>query len=294
MQDQLIRGILKQGQARILMASTAQLAEQARLLHQPTPVCTAALGRLLTASCLMGAMLKSDTDRLTVTLAGDGPAGRLVAVGAPNGSVKGYVENPRVELPVRPDGKLDVGGAVGRHGRLSVVKDLGLKEPYVGQSNLVSGEIGEDLALYFTASEQTPSMVSLGVLVAPQGPVLSAGGVIVQAMPGCSEEVLSALEGKAPALADISRQLLQAERLEDMLKGLFGELEPELLGTGKPCWRCDCGRERIERALISLGRRELDEMIEQDGGAQVSCHFCNQAYDFTAAQLQALRDEATR
>lgn len=198
MQDQLIRGILKQGQARILMASTAQLAEQARLLHQPTPVCTAALGRLLTASCLMGAMLKSDTDRLTVTLAGDGPAGRLVAVGAPDGSVKGYVENPRVELPVRPDGKLDVGGAVGRHGRLSVVKDLGLKEPYVGQSNLVSGEIGEDLALYFTASEQTPSMVSLGVLVAPQGPVLSAGGVIVQAMPGCSEEVLSALEGRLP------------------------------------------------------------------------------------------------
>lgn len=294
MQDQLIRGILKQGQARILMASTAQLAEQARLLHQPTPVCTAALGRLLTAACLMGAMLKGDRDRLTVTLAGDGPAGRLVAVGGPDGAVKGYVENPRVELPVRADGKLDVGGAVGCHGRLSVVKDLGLKEPYVGQSNLVSGEIGEDLALYFTASEQTPSMVSLGVLVAPQGPVLSAGGVIVQAMPGCSEEVLSALEGKAPALADISRQLLQAQGLEDMLTGLFGDLEPEILGDGEPCWRCDCGRERIERALISLGRQELDEMIEQDGGAQVSCHFCNQAYDFTAAQLQALREEATR
>ncbi|MFR1759247.1 MAG: Hsp33 family molecular chaperone HslO, partial [Christensenellaceae bacterium] len=147
---------------------------------------------------------------------------------------------------------------------------------------------------YFTASEQTPSMVSLGVLVAPQGPVLSAGGVIVQAMPGCSEEVLSALEGKAPALADISRQLLQAQGLEDMLTGLFGDLEPEILGAGEPCWRCDCGRERIERALISLGRQELDEMIEQDGGAQVSCHFCNQAYDFTAAQLQALREEATR
>ena len=294
MQDQLIRGILKQGQARILMASTAQLVEQARLLHQPTPVCTAALGRLLTAACVMGAMLKSDTDRLTVTLAGDGPAGRLVAVGAPDGSVKGYVENPKVVLPMRADGKLDVGGAVGHHGRLSVVKDLGLKEPYVGQSNLVSGEIGEDLALYFTASEQTPSMVSLGVLVAPQGPVLSAGGVIVQAMPGCSEEVLSALEGKAPALADISRQLLRAETLDEMLKDLFGELEPENLGAIQPRWHCDCGRERIERALISLGRQELEEMIEQDGGAQVSCHFCNQSYDFTAAQLQALRDEATR
>lgn len=294
MQDQLIRGILKQGQARILMASTAQLVEQARLLHQPTPVCTAALGRLLTAACVMGAMLKSDTDRLTVTLAGDGPAGRLVAVGAPDGSVKGYVENPKVVLPMRADGKLDVGGAVGHHGRLSVVKDLGLKDPYVGQSNLVSGEIGEDLALYFTASEQTPSMVSLGVLVAPQGPVLSAGGVIVQAMPGCSEEVLSALEGKAPALADISRQLLRAETLDEMLKDLFGELEPEILGAIQPRWHCDCGRERIERALISLGRQELEEMIEQDGGAQVSCHFCNQSYDFTAAQLQALRDEATR
>ncbi len=294
MQDQLIRGILKQGQARILMASTAQLAEHARQLHQPTPVCTAALGRLLTAACVMGAMLKSDSDRLTITLAGDGPAGRLVAVGAPDGSVKGYVENPKVELPIRADGKLDVGKAVGHNGRLSVVKDLGLKEPYVGQSNLVSGEIGEDLALYFTASEQTPSMVSLGVLVAPQGPVLSAGGVIVQAMPGCSDAVLSALEEKAPQIADISRRLLQTESLTQMLHDLFGDLEPEILGTSQPCWRCDCSRERIERALISLGRQELKEMIEQDGGAQVSCHFCNQNYEFTAEQLQALRDEATR
>ncbi len=293
MQDQLIRGILKQGQARILMASTAQLVEQARLLHQPTPVCTAALGRLLTAACVMGAMLKSDTDRLTVTLAGDGPAGRLVAVGAPDGSVKGYVENPKVVLPMRADGKLDVGGAVGHHGRLSVVKDLGLRPLRGAKQPGLRGDWG-NFALYFTASEQTPSMVSLGVLVAPQGPVLSAGGVIVQAMPGCSEEVLSALEGKAPALADISRQLLRAETLGEMLKDLFGELEPEILGAIQPRWHCDCGRERIERALISLGRQELEEMIEQDGGAQVSCHFCNQSYDFTAAQLQALRDEATR
>jgi len=294
MKDQSIRAILKGGQARVLMASTTGLVEEARQLHQTSDVCTAALGRLLTGASLMGSMLKSETDKLTVSFLGDGPAGRLVAVGSPDGSVKGYVENPRVKLPLRADGKLDVGGAVGHEGRISVVKDLGLKEPYVGQSNLISGEIGEDLAMYFTASEQTPSLVSLGVLVAPGGPVLSAGGIVVQAMPGCSEEVLSALENRAWQLADISRRLLETESIEALFYVLFCDLEPEVLSFAEPKWRCDCGRERIERALISLGKQELTEMIEEDGGAQVNCHFCNKKYDFTADELTALRDEATR
>ena len=294
MRDQLFRAIIMDGQARVLMASTAQLAEEARQTHGTTPVCTAALGRLLTGTALMGSMLKNPEDRLTVTLSGDGPAGRLVVVGGAGGWVKGYVDHPQVELPVRADGKLDVGGAVGRRGRLSVVRDMGLKEPYVGQSNLVSGEIGEDLAMYFVTSEQTPSLVSLGVLVAPQGQVLSAGGLIVQAMPGCTEEVLSALELRAPVMADISRHLAEYDDLSQLLEAIFRDMKPQILESSQPQWQCDCSRERIERALISLGEKEMTDMIEEDGKAQVGCHFCNTQYEFTKDQLMDLRNEATR
>ena len=294
MQDHLLHAVLMGGQARVLMASTTALTEQARLIHNTSQVCTAALGRTLTATVLMGAMLKSDTDRITLNVVGGGPAGRVVCVGWADGAVKGYVENPGVQLPPRADGKLDVGAVIGSIGRLTVVKDLGMKEPYVGQCNLVSGEIGEDVAMYFTVSEQTPSLVSLGVLVAAQGPVLSCGGLVVQAMPGCSEEVLGALEAKSATMADISRQLLTVDTLEEMFMRLFADEEPEILTLGKPVWRCDCDRERIERALISLGEKELTDMIIEDGKAQISCHFCGHHYNFTAQELEGLRSESIR
>ena len=220
-------------------------------------------------------------------------AGRLVAVGYADGGVKGYLEHPHIELPIRADGKLDVGGAVGRVGRLSVVRDSGLREPYVGQCELVSGEIGEDMAMYFTVSEQTPSLVSLGVLVARAGAVLSAGGLLVQAMPGCSEHLLTQLELRAPIFADLSRYLAEQDDVAAAFHGLFRGLEPEILDMGVPVWRCDCDRARIDAALISLGADELSDMAEKDGGAEVGCHFCNTRYHFTVPELHALRGQGT-
>lgn len=292
MQDKIYRYIAADGNVRILLASTAGATEEARRLHGATPVATAAMGRALTMTLMLATELKG-AGSITATVSGDGPIGRICAVARPNGTVKVYCTDPSADLPVRSDGKLDVSGAVGRSGRLSVVKDLGMREPWVGQVNLKSGEIGEDFAMYLAASEQQPSLVALGVLVSPEGPVLSAGGIVVQPLPGCPEEIISHLELVSPTLGDISRRL-HAESPGELVELTFRGLGPELVGATDAFLKCDCSRERVERALISLGGAELEDMIAKDGGAEVCCHFCTGKYAFTAHELDRLKQSATR
>lgn len=294
--DELFHITLMDGQARALLINSTMLCEQARATHTLSNVASAALGRLLTVSAMMGAMIKTAQGSITATIKGDGPLGALVAVAHEDLTVKGYVDKPRVETELRADGKLDVGGAVG-NGRLTVVKDLGMREPYVGQVELVSGEIANDFAYYFTVSEQQPTLLSLGVLMAPasagEAHVISAGGLLVQPLPGCSEEVLSELEARASSYADISRQFVD-HTPDELCQSFFAGLEPRIIERRTPCFRCDCDEERIQRALISLGREELQAMIDEDNGAQLECHFCNRRYHFTGDELRELLRQATQ
>ncbi len=284
--DILYRVSLLEGQATAMLASTAQLCEKARRTHGLSKTATAALGRFLTLSGMTASRMKEGS--LTVTVQGDGPIGRMIAVAKPDGTVKGCVDDPTVELP-RKNGKLDVGGAVGREGRLTVVRDMGLREPYVGQVKLQSGEIGEDMAYYYTVSEQTPSLVSVGVLVKEQ--VIAAGGLVIQPLPGCSEAALQSLEMTAPLCANLSDTLLRLGA-EETLYDLLGHLQPVVLETGRLQYQCDCSRERVERALISLGEKELEDMIAEQGGAEVGCQFCGKKRQFTADELRALLEAA--
>ncbi|MGI5884823.1 MAG: Hsp33 family molecular chaperone HslO [Candidatus Spyradocola sp.] len=288
--DQILHISLEGGQARALVACTTDLVEAARRTHDLSPTACAALGRTLTASAMLGAMLKGADDSLTVTIRGGGPIGALVCVARPDGVVKGYCDNPQVDLPPRPDGKLDVGGAVGRDGRVTVVKDLGLRDPYVGQTRLVSGEIAEDIAFYLTASEQTPSLLSLGVMV-EGGHVVGAGGVLVQPFPDCPEATLQRLEALAPHLASVSGMARRAGSAQALAEEALAGFAQEVLEARTPRFACDCSRERIERALLSMGEAELRDMIDEQHGAQVSCHFCNRVYDFTEEELRALLAE---
>ena len=289
--DRVLHLQLMQGQARVLFLETTAMTQRCADVHNATPVCAAALGRLMTGTAMLGVMMKGEKESVTVSIHGDGPMGTLIAV-ADHAGVKACADNPQVELPLREDGKLDVGGAVGHHGRLTVVKDLGLREPYIGQSELVSGEIAVDFANYFVLSEQQPSLVALGVLT--HGPaVLKAGGLLIQPLPGCSEETLSQLELRSPMFADISREL-SAAPMEELIDGWFRGLEPELLEESPIAWQCNCSRDRMERALISLGRKELQQLIDEDQGASLACHFCHSHYDFTTDDLKRLFDQATR
>ena len=287
--DGTLRLSLMGGQARAFLTQSTRMVQDARATHRLSRVATAALGRLLTGASMMGCMLKNDGDSLTAFIKGGGPLGTVMAVAKADGSVKGYVDNPDIEPPLRPDGKLDVGGAVGRDGQLTVIKDLGLKEPYIGRVNLRSGEIGEDLAMYFTASEQTPSLVSLGVLVGEE--VVAAGGLIIQIMPDCSEVALKSIEMSAPMFMNISRTF-EEYGLNGAMQQLLGHLEPEIIGTARPLYRCDCNRDRFERGLISLGREELATLINEDHGAEVNCYFCSRTYRFTETQLRSLLERA--
>lgn len=289
--DGILRISLMNGQARAFLIDSTRMVEEARRTHNLSRTATAALGRLLTGASVMGHMLKDERDSLTITVKGGGPLGSLVAVARADGSVKGYVDNPDVELPLRADGKLDVGGAVGRKGQLTVIKDMGLKEPYIGMTNLRSGEIGEDLAMYFTASEQTPSLVSVGVLT--NNTVVSAGGLIIQIMPGCSDIAIKSIEASAPMFMNISATI-QEFGLNGAYQQLLTHLEPEIIGTAQPKYLCDCSCERFERGLISLGAEELTSLIEEDHGAELSCHFCNRTYRFTESRLRTLLEQAKR
>lgn len=289
--DELLHISLMDGQARAILASARSLTQEAADIHETSPVCTAALGRLMTGALLMSAALKGENDSVTVTIKGGGPIGTLVAVSSP-GRVKAYLDHPKVELPLRPDGKLNVGGAVGHEGRMSVVKDMGLREPYVGQVELVSGEIAEDFAMYYLKSEQQPSLVSLGVLVAGER-VLSSGGILLQPMPGCPEETLSQMELRSPLFSSISQELCY-DPMEELVKAWFRDLDPVILERRPLKYECGCSRERMEKALITLGKRELTQLIQEDHGAELNCHFCRRRYPFSEDDLKNLLAQATR
>lgn len=288
--DEMLRLTLMNGQVRVMMCETTALVQKAADLHNTTPVCTAALGRLMTGTSMLGVMMKGDNESVTVTIKGGGPMGTLVAV-ANHGDLKVTCDNPHVQLPLKENGKLDVGGAVGSDGRMSVVKNLGLREPYIGQSELISGELGIDFANYFTVSEQSPSLVALGVLVAGDT-VLKAGGLLIQPLPGCEESIIDQLELRSPMFADISREMTFAPK-EELIEDWFRGMEPELLDRTPLRYHCGCSRERMERALISLGAKELQSLIDEDIGAELGCHFCHSAYAFTTDELKQMLLRAT-
>ncbi len=289
--DEMLHISLKEGQARVLLCRTTAMARRAAEIHRPSSTALAAMSRLMTATAMLGVMMKEPDASVTVTVAGDGPAGKLTAV-ANGPHVKAAMAHPEADLPLKADGHLDVGGLVGHHGRLTVIKDLGLKEPYIGQCALVSGELGEDFAQYFTVSEQQPSLVALGALV-HEGYCLSAGGVLVQAMPGCSEELLSQLEMRSVFFTAISREVADVP-LEELARAWFDGLDMRLLSREPLAYACDCSRERMEKALIALGRGELEQLINEDQGAELTCHFCRAAHRFSKEDLQNLLERATK
>ena len=281
---------LRGGEARVFLCDTTQMAQQARDIHNASNTCSAAMGRMLAATAIMGANLKSEGDRITVTINGGGPAGPMCAVAGPDGRVKVTIEHPEVELALKPNGKLDVGGALGKDGQLTVMRSYGFGEPYIGRVNLVSGEVAEDFAMYYLESEQTPSLCALGTLVGEE--ILSAGGVLIQAMPGCSEELLDALEIRAELFSAVS-QMLREMTLEEIAEGCFRGLEPEILEEIPLTLQCDCSREYIERVLLSMGAAELRDIIAKQHGCEVSCHFCRKHYAFTGEELNRLLEQAS-
>ena len=289
--DEMIRLSLMGGQVRVMMCETTQMCQKAADIHGATPVCTAAMGRLMTATAMLGVMMKGDDESVTVTIKGGGPMGTLVAV-ANHGDVKVCADDPQIDLPPREDGKLDVGAAVGKNGRMSVVKDLGMREPYIGQCELVSGELGIDFANYFTVSEKQPSLVALGVLVSGDA-VLKAGGLLIQPMPGCEESTIDQLELRSPMFADISRELAAVEK-EQLIEDWFRGMDPQVLERTPLRYHCGCSRARMEKALISRGRRELNGIIAEDTGAELGCHFCHSQYRFTTDELKELVARASR
>ena len=294
MNDKLIRGLLMEGSVNMTMISGRELVEAARQAHGLSHVMTAALGRLLMQTAMMSAQLKSKTDNITVIFDGDGPAGRLVAVGREGGVVKGYADDPSVELPLNGKGKLDVSGAVGKRGELRVIRDLSLKEPYVGRCPITDGEIANDFANYFFTSEQQPSLVYLGVRVDPaSGAVRAASGLLIQPLPFCTERDIAALEAKASEIPALTKMLEEGFEAEDALIELLGELHPEFTEKLEPRFMCDCSRQKIEAALVSLGRDELADMIEKDGGAELTCRFCGSRYVFNKEELTSLLEYAS-
>ncbi|MBM7569293.1 Hsp33 family molecular chaperone HslO [Paenibacillus sacheonensis] len=288
--DYLVRGTAWNGQLRVFAVQTTELVEELRRRHQTMPTTTAALGRTATAGAMMGAMLKGK-EKLTIQVKGDGPVGQIVVDANANGEVRGYADNPEVQLPSNALGKLDVAGAVGRSGYIHIVKDLGLKEPYRGSTPIVSGELAEDFTYYFATSEQTPSVVGLSVLVDEYGRVITAGGFIVQVLPGMTEEGITRLETAIAGLPPISALLEQGETPEGLLRWIVGE-ELQLMDELDVVFKCQCSKERVERTLISMGEQELKQIIDEDGQAEVECHFCNEKYVFDRPQLEMLLEQA--
>ena len=292
MKDYIVRATAGNGQVRAFAATTRGLVEEARQRHNTSPVATAALGRLLTAGGLMGSMMKNDSDVLTLQIQGDGPIGGLTVTSDASATVKGYAVHPEVMVPAK-NGKLDVGGAVGI-GLLNVIKDMGLKEPYVGQTILVTSEIAEDLTYYFANSEQIPSSVGLGVLMNKDNTVRCAGGFIVQVLPFVTEEVLTKLEENIKNISSVTQMLDEGYTPEEMLNKVFEGLDVEITDTIDTKFECDCTRDKIEKAIISIGKKDIQEMIDDGEAIEVKCHFCNTSYKFEVEELEEILKQARR
>lgn len=288
MSDQLVRAISRDGAVKAVAVSTRGLTERARQIHRTLPVATAALGRTLAAASMMGNALKEDGASVTLQIKGGGPLGALLAVSDNEGNVRGTVENPAVDLPLRPDGKLDVGTAVGCDGTLTVIRDLNMKEPYVGSVGLLGGEIAEDLAAYFVESEQIPTACGLGVLVDRDQSVLAAGGYLIQLLPGAGEDTISKVEGSILAAGSVTGLLRDNDDPEALLYRVLSDFDLEILERTPIEYRCYCSRERMERALISIGREELRALIDEKGEAELTCRFCDNVQHFSREDLEAM------
>lgn len=287
MKDYVVRATAAQGQIRAFAVTARGMVEAARMAHNTSPVATAALGRLLAAGSMMGYMMKGDKDMLTLQIKGSGPIRGITVTADSKGAVKGYVVNPDVMLPPSDKGKLDVGRAIGP-GILNVIKDLGMKEPYNGQTMLQTSEIAEDLTYYFATSEQVPSAVALGVLMEKNNTVKQAGGFIIQLMPFASEEVISGLEAKIAEVSSVTALLEKGLNPEGILEYLLGDMELEIQDTMPTEFSCNCSKQRVEKALISIGKKEIQEMIKDGETIELKCHFCNKAYHFTVDELKKL------
>jgi len=288
MKDYIIRATAANGNIRAFAATTTNLVDTARKTHGLYPVASAALGRTMTAAAMMAIDLKGKKDTLSIVIKGDGPLGSIVVVAKSSGQIKAYVDNPHVELPLNSVGKLDVAAAVGNQGKLTVIKDLGLKEPYAGQVDLVTGEIGEDIAYYMAYSEQQPSAVAVGVLVNPDGSVKAAGGFIIQPLPGAPDELIDEIERRIYQAPAISAMVDQGMTPEDILDKILGSMDLKINDTIYPEFTCDCNRERLESVLLTLGKEELEAILEEDGKAELVCHYCNTVYNFDEEDIKRL------
>ncbi|MCB2355983.1 Hsp33 family molecular chaperone HslO [Clostridium estertheticum] len=290
--DNLVRATAKEGQVRIVAAITTELVNEGVTMHQCAPTAAAAFGRMLTAGTLMGTLLKSEKDSLTLQIDGGGEAKGVVVTAHADSSVKGYIGNPNVDLPANTLGKLDVGGAVGKDGYLRVIRDMGLKEPYIGQVPIRTGEIGDDLAYYFTVSEQTPSAVGLGVLVDTDMSIKAAGGFIIQMMPDADEFLADMITYRLEEIPSITDFIAKGMSICEILEFIFEDMELKIHEEVKPMYKCDCSRERVERALISIGKKDLEEIYNDDKTEELKCHFCNKNYEFNHEDIGKLLKEA--
>ncbi|MBR6770591.1 MAG: Hsp33 family molecular chaperone HslO [Lachnospiraceae bacterium] len=290
-QDYMVRATAAQSQIRIFAASTKNMVEEMRSIHNTSPVVTAALGRLLTGGVMMGAMLKGEKDMLTLQVRGDGPLGGMTVTADSQGNAKGYAYHPQVILPPNKEGKLDVGGAVGQ-GSLSVIKDMGLKEPYVGQTVLQTGEIAEDLTWYFASSEQIPSSVGLGVLMERDNTVKQAGGFIIQLMPFAEDTLIEKIEENLKKFGSVTAVLDEGKTPEEILKLLMGGLDIQIGEQIELHYTCNCSKERVEKAIISIGQKEIQEMIADGEPIHVDCHFCSKDYTFSIEELEVMLKKA--
>ncbi len=293
MSDTLLRAIARDAGIQISAAVTTGLVERARQIHNTTPVATAALGRTLTATAIMGSQLKVDDGSVTVQVKGNGPLGAIVCVGDADGYVRGYLQNPSADLPLRPDGKLAVGAGVGR-GYLMVIKDIGLKDPITGTVALVNGEIAEDLTRYFAESEQIPSACALGVLVDTDCTVKCAGGWLVQLMPGVKDADIDRLEANLAKLEPMTTMLDKGMSLEKIVQAVLDGFAVDFLQTDEIGYRCACSREKVERALISMGKTELGKMADEKENSEVTCQFCDKIYTFSREELRELLAHAEK
>lgn len=290
----LVRCISNDGTLSIMAADTTDIVAQARQIHNTSSVASATLGRLLTGASLMGSMLKGDNDSVTLRLNGGGEAGSVIAVSDSSGNVRGYISNPNVELPLNAKGKLDVAGAVGTNGFLTVMKDLGLKEPYIGQTPIVTGEIAEDITSYYATSEQTPTVCALGVLVDSRDKsIISAGGFLIQLLPTAYDDTIDAVERCIKDILPVTTMLTQGFTPKDICKAVLPEFNLEVLDEAYPEYKCNCSRQRVQSALISMGEKELDE-ISKDEYTEVCCHFCSQKYTFSSKEVKDILKNAKK
>lgn len=291
MSDKLVRGTAHNGDIRVIGAITTDLVNEAVKIHGTTPTASAALGRLLTAGSLMGSMLKSDKDKLTLKIDGGGEAMGLVVNSYADASVKGYIGNPLVDLSPNAKGKLDVGGAIGKEGELLVIRDMGLKEPYVGRVPIYTGEIGDDIAYYYTVSEQVPSAVAVGVLVDKDLTIKAAGGFIIQMMPGADDMLADILTYRLEEIAPITTLIASGKGIDEILQYIFEDMDLKLLQSTKPKYNCDCSRDRVERALISIGKDELSKISADNKTEEIRCQFCGKKYSFTPEDVNKILKE---